>query len=139
MCKYILFPYKEGIYWHGLGEEVDAFDCYASSANETSIFCLLTSKMLHSAGMSDRNEFTRRGRESLGGQILIETTLVNGVGKQSAGTNVTRRANLDRVTERFLIYCRHRHQLKFVQPVQLFSNSTGFGPYCHKSRPRKVP
>ena len=102
MCKYIMFSFKEGIYWHGLGEEVDAFDCYASSANETSIYCLLTSKMLHSAGMSDRNEFTRRGRESLGGQILIETTLVNAVGMQSAGSGVTRRANLDRVTERFL-------------------------------------
>ena len=50
MCKYIMFSFKEGIYWHGLGEEVDAFDCYASLANETSIYCLLTSKMLHSAG-----------------------------------------------------------------------------------------
>ena len=87
-----------------LGEEVDAFDCYAFLANETSIYCLLTSKMLHSAGMSDRNEFTRRGRESLGGQILIETTLVNAVGMQSVGSGVTRRANLDRVTERFLKY-----------------------------------
>ena len=102
MCKYIMFSFKEGIYWHGLGEEVDAFDCCAFSANETSIYCLLTSKMLHSAGISDRNEFTRRGRESLGGQILIETTLVNGVGMQSAGTNVTRRDKCDRDTERFL-------------------------------------
>ena len=25
MCKYTMFPYKEGIYWHGLGEEVDAY------------------------------------------------------------------------------------------------------------------
>ena len=71
-------------------------------ANETSIYCLLTSKMLHSAGMSDRNEFTRRARESLGGIVLIETTLINGVGMQSAGTNVTRRDKSDRNSERFL-------------------------------------
>ena len=118
MCKYILFPYKEGIYWHGLGEEVDAFDCYASSANETSIFCLLTSKMLHSAGMSDRNEFTRRARESLGGIVLIETTLVNGVGRQSAGSEVTRRDESDRNTEWFLTFPVHVNSERDIIPAR---------------------